>query len=233
MMPLWTTRRGALHAFGVTSVAVLAGGLPARAASGEPGHMTAMPIAAGHPAAAEVLDDLLAGNRRFAGAHPRHGHNVCAAMATAGTQRPKALVVGCIDSRVPPEAVFDQDFGSICVARSGAHVLDRGVLGSVEFAVAELGVRLVMVLGHERCGAVASTVEALASGRRPAGAVAYLVDEIAPAVAEAGGPHHPQVHTRATRRHVTRTVDRLRHVTDAAVVGGVYDLDSGRVELIG
>jgi carbonic anhydrase len=180
---------------------------------------------------AEALADLLAGNRRFVAGWPRYGHDFRAAAAASGDQQPYALVLGCIDSRVPLEAIFDQNFGAICVARSGAHVLDRALLGSVEFAVQQLAVPLVMVLGHERCGAVASTVEAMRSGRRPTGALAYLVEEIAPAVAEAGGPHHPQVHSRALRRHVNRTVQRLRELDDVSVVGAVYDLDSGRVDV--
>jgi carbonic anhydrase len=197
-------------------------------------HGTATPSAspsAIRPGPNEALAELLAGNRRFVAGRPRHGHHLRAAAAASGDQQPYALVLGCIDSRVPLEAVFDQNFGAICVARSGAHVLDRALVGSVEFAVRQLAVPLVMVLGHERCGAIASTVEAMRSGQRPAGELAYLVDEIAPAVAEAGGPDHPQVHARTLRRHVTRTVDRLRELDEVSVVGAVYDLDSGRVEL--
>jgi carbonic anhydrase len=114
------------------------------------------------------------------------------------------------------------------------------VLASIEFALSELGVSLVMVLGHERCGAIGATVEALRTGRRPSGGMAYLVDEIAPAVTSVG-PHHPNVLTRALRRHVTRTVKRVAQTPlvaegcrtgKVAVVGAVYDLDTGRVELI-
>jgi carbonic anhydrase len=206
-----------------------------------PDQETATPAA--RPGAAEALADLLAGNRLFVAGRPRYGHDFRAAAAASGDQQPYALVLGCIDSRVPLEAIFDQNFGAICVARSGAHVLDRALLGSVEFAVRQLAVPLVMVLGHERCGAIASTVEAIRSGRRPAGTLAYLVEEIAPAVAEAGGPHHPQVHSLALRKHVNRTVQRLRELDGASeldgvselggvnVVGAVYDLDSGRVDL--
>jgi carbonic anhydrase len=192
------------------------------------------PVAPAHPAAAAALTELLDGNRRFVEGRPEHGHDVSAAAAASGGQTPHAVLLGCIDSRVPLEAIFDQTFGSICVVRSGAHVVDRAVLGSVEFAVAQLGVPLVMVLGHERCGAVASTVEALRHGTRPTGPLAYLVDEIAPAVAEVGldGPDVPGA---AMRAHVTRTVrliQGLEAVTGGAeVVGAVYDLDTGRVEL--
>jgi carbonic anhydrase len=193
--------------------------------------------ASGAPAAA--LGELLQGNRRFVEGRPEHGHNVSAAAAASGGQKPRAVLLGCIDSRVPLEAIFDQTFGSICVVRSGGHVLDRAVLGSVEFAVSELKVPLVMVLGHERCGAVASTVEAVRNGNRPTGSLGYLVDEIAPAVTEVG-LDGPDVAARALRVHVARTVRRLRDLDVVAtatadgrvdVVGAVYDLDTGRVIL--
>lgn len=189
---------------------------------------------------AESLADLLAGNRRFAAGRPRYGHHVANAAARSRSQQPYAVVVGCIDSRVPLEAVFDQNFGSICVVRSGAHVLDRSILGSIEFAVTQLDVSLVMVLGHERCGAIASTVEALRTGKRPDGSLSYLVDEIAPAV-EAVGVDDGNVFAKALREHVWRTVERLREVpllaeADAQgkvhVVGAVYDLDTGVVTIL-
>jgi len=189
---------------------------------------------------AEALSDLLAGNRRFAAGRPRYGHHVANAAARSRSQQPYAVVVGCIDSRVPLEAVFDQNFGSICVVRSGGHVLDRSIVGSIEFAVSALDVSLVMVLGHERCGAIASTVEALRSGNRPGGSLSYLVDEIAPAV-EAVGVDDGNVDAKALREHVWRTVERLREVrllaeADAQgkvhVVGAVYDLDTGVVTIL-
>ncbi|WP_433386844.1 carbonic anhydrase [Micromonospora sp. KLBMP9576] len=194
----------------------------------------------GTPRAA--LAELLAGNRRFVSGQPIHGHDVTAAAAAAsGDQQPYAVLLGCIDSRVPLEAIFDQTFGSICVIRTGGHVLDRAVLGSIEYVVGELGVPLVMVLGHERCGAVAAAVDTLRGGGSPGGALAYLVDRIAPAVAEAG-IDDPQVHPKALRRHVLRTVAALR--ADALlvgpvaagrldVVGALYDLATGEVALTG
>nr|WP_244871456.1 carbonic anhydrase [Catellatospora sp. IY07-71] len=182
----------------------------------------------------------MAGNRRFVAGRPRYGHHVAEAAARSGGQEPYAVVVGCIDSRVPLEAVFDQNFGSICVVRSGAHVLDRSVVGSVEFAVSELHASLVMVLGHERCGAVAATVDALRTGSRPDGFMGYLVDQIAPAVTETG-LNDEQVQAKALRRHVTRTAEQLRladRLAQAAaagrvqIVGAVYDLDTGVVDLL-
>lgn len=188
----------------------------------------------------DALAELLAGNRRFVGGHPEHGHEVSAAAAASGGQFPHAVVLGCLDSRVPLEAIFDQTFGSICVIRSGGHVVDRAVLGSVDFAVSALKVPLIMVLGHVRCGAVDATVQALRTGVRPDGDVGYLVDEIAPAV-ESVGLDDPDLTAKAMRAHVTRTVRRLRDVTGVpesmaagtvSIAGAVYDLDTGRVEVL-
>ena len=190
--------------------------------------------------AADALAELVAGNKRFVSGRPEHGHRVSAAAAASGGQQPHAVVVGCIDSRVPLEAIFDQTFGSICVVRSGGHVVDRAVLGSVGFAVVELGVPLVMVLGHKRCGAVQATVAALRAGETPAGDIGYLVDELSPAV-RAVGVDDPDAAEKAMRAHVGRTVRRLRDMDSVAdlvsagrvqVVGAVYDLDTGIVDLL-
>lgn len=189
---------------------------------------------------ADALAELIAGNRRFVSSRPQHGHEVSAAASASGGQLPHAVVLGCIDSRVPLEAIFDQTFGSICVIRSGGHVVDRAVLGSVGFAVSALKVPLIMVLGHVRCGAVDATVKALRTGQRPEGDVGYLVDEIAPAV-QAVGVDDPDVTAKAMRAHVARTVRRMRDVTGVpeaiaagrvTVTGAVYDLDTGWVDLI-
>src|SRR3954454_7372631 len=115
---------------------------------------------------ADALAELVAGNKRFVSGRPEHGHDVSAAAAASGGQQPHAVVLGCIDSRVPLEAIFDQTFGSICVVRSGGHVVDRAVLGSIDFAVAKLEVPLIMVLGHARCGAIDAAVTAVRAGVR-------------------------------------------------------------------
>jgi carbonic anhydrase len=189
---------------------------------------------------ADALAELVAGNKRFVTGRPEHGHRVSSAAAASGSQQPHAVVLGCIDSRVPLEAIFDQTFGSICVVRSGGHVVDRAVLGSVGFAVTKLNVPLVMVLGHVRCGAIEATVESLRSGERPGGDLGYLVDEIEPA-ARAAGLDDPEAAAKAMPLHVTRTVKRLREVDGVgdgiargrvAIAGAFYDLDTGYVELL-
>ena len=205
--------------------------------------MTTAPSAPPEPPitdADDALAELVAGNKRFVSGRPEHGHRVSSAAAASGGQQPHAVVLGCIDSRVPLEAIFDQTFGSICVVRSGAHVLDRAVLGSVDFAVDKLGVPLIMVLGHKRCGAVQASVDAVRAGEQPAGDIGYLVGEIAPAVREVG-LDTPDVAEKAMRAHVTRTVRRLRDGTGVAaaiaegrvqIVGAAYDLDTGWVDLL-
>ena len=189
----------------------------------------------------EALAELVSGNRRFVSGRPEHGHDVSAAAAASGGQQPHAVVLGCIDSRVPLEAIFDQTFGSICVVRSGGHVVDRAVLGSIGFAVAKLGVPLIMVLGHVRCGAVDAAVAALRAEERPDGDLGYLVDEIAPSV-RAAGLDDRDAAAKAMRIHVGRTVRRMRDIAGVpeaiadgrvSVVGAVYDLDTGWVDVLG
>lgn len=186
-----------------------------------------------------ALAELLAGNQRFVEGEPRYGHHVNAAMAAAAQQRPIAVVLGCIDSRVPLEAVFDQGFGAICVVRSAGHVLDRAVLGSVEFAVCELRVSLLMVLGHSRCGAVQAAIAKVHTGQRPAGSLGFVVDQIALAVQQApAGDHSPSAVVRAHTGRTVAALSRLEQVREPVesgtlgLVGAVYNLDSGRVETL-
>jgi len=193
----------------------------------------------------EVLADLLAGNRRFMGGHPRFGHDVSSPRARTEDHRPTALVLGCLDSRVPPEAIFDQDFGTTVVVRTGGHALDAAVVGSVEFAVSVFEVAVVVVLGHQYCGAVSATVAAVRTGDRPGGALGELVGLIEPAVQEvaepAGGRDLADLADLVIDRHVARTVDSLLEVPaikaraaagGVRVVGARYQIDTGRVGLL-
>jgi carbonic anhydrase len=184
----------------------------------------------------DPLGQLLAGNRRWAAGRPRHPHTSVARRAqVARGQDPFAVVFTCIDSRVPPELVFDRGLGDLFVVRTGAHVVDDAVLGSLEFGPAELGTPLVFVLGHERCGAVIAAIEAFEHhGGRAPGHIQAVVDALEPAYrAAAGRPGDPVENT--VRAQTQLTVARLRHdslLQDVQVVGGRYDLDTGRVELV-
>lgn len=200
------------------------------------------PVMAPTPRAAPVdrtdadsaLAALLSGNERFVAGRPAHGHAIGAAIAAAQTPRPVAAVVGCMDARVPVEAVLDQDFGALFVARAAGHVLDRAGFASLELAVTAFDVRLVLVLGHTGCAAVAAAVEANRGGRRPPGHVGFVFDEIGRSLGGVppGGYEDPE---RVARRHVGRTVTAVRDTLGAArvsVVGAVYDVRTGRVEVL-
>jgi carbonic anhydrase len=193
-----------------------------------------------------ILRDLLEGNRRFAGgqaAGPRRSPEDFAALAAG--QTPEAIIVGCADSRVSPEILFDQGVGDLFVIRVAGNVVSNtGVIvkGSIEYAVAELGVPLVLVLGHSQCGAVKAALQHLEAKDALPGAIAGLVDVIKPAVAASRGkPGDPL--DNAIRANVVAGVARLKSLPPIVapavkrgkltVVGGVYDLKSGVVTMIG
>lgn len=186
---------------------------------------------------------LIMGNQRFVSGRTAHGHDVTDARLNAGGQRPYAVVVTCVDARVIPEAIFDTGFGDICVIRTAGHVLDRAVIGSVEFAVAELRVPLVVVLGHEACAAVRVAVDTIVSGDQPPGHLGYLVEEIAPAVTtgSGGSPDSETSYERTIHKHARRVAAALRAlpaVRAAASAGAVdvaparYDVTDGRVAFL-
>jgi carbonic anhydrase len=185
----------------------------------------------------DALARLLVGNRRHAAGRPGLlGEDAARRTAVATGQRPFATVLSCVDSRVPPELVFDRGLGDLVVIRSAGEVLDAAVLGSVEFGVAELHTPLLMVLGHERCGAV----QAALKGGAAEGSLGYLVEQLQPAVAEGRrSPGDPVANVVAA--NVRRVVARLRRspligpaAADGSLLltGGVYDLDSGLVTLL-
>ncbi|MFF0746024.1 carbonic anhydrase [Streptomyces sp. NPDC004111] len=188
----------------------------------------------GPATAAEALERLRAGNARFATRRSRHPHLGAERLrAVAAAQHPFAMVLGCIDSRVPPEHVFDQGIGDLLCIRTAGQALDGAVLGSIQYGVEELGVRLVLVLGHERCGAVSAAVEHVRSGAAPRGHLARVIEEIAPAAKETLGPGSAADWVeQAVRANVTR----VRHALaadpafdGATVAGARFDLDTGRV----
>ena len=193
-----------------------------------------------------VLMDLVEGNRRFASGQtqaPRRRPEDFSALAAG--QRPDAVVVTCADSRVPPEIVFDQGVGDLFVVRVAGNVVSGAgaiVKGSIEYAVAELGVSLIIVLGHTQCGAVKAVLQHIDAHDRLPGAIAGLVQALQPAVASAKGkPGDPL--DNAIRANVLTGVARLKGLPPIVapavkrgalkVVGGVYDLQSGLVAIIG
>lgn len=120
-------------------------------------------------------------------------------------QRPFATVFSCVDSRVPPELVFDRGLGDLFVIRTAGQVIDQAVLGSIEYGVAELEIPLLVVMGHSACGAVKATVASIASGEVPEAEIAYLVDSIAPAVAQAKEELKPVTKKTTKKKAATTT----------------------------
>lgn len=188
----------------------------------------------------QALRRLLAGNRRHAtGRAQRPNQSVGRRREVAGGQRPFATILACADSRVPPELVFDQGLGDLFVVRVAGNIVDDAVLGSVEFGAEELHIPLVVVLGHEKCGAVAAAVSL--AGEAP-GHIGSLVKPIKPAVEAARGQPGDLLDN-AVRANVGLSVRALRTSTPILadlvregrlkIVGARYDLDSGVVTVIG
>jgi len=182
-----------------------------------------------------ALAELLDGNHRYATGHSRHpdeSRPLRHRLATA--QHPFAVIVGCVDSRVPPELVFDQGLGDLLCIRTAGEVLDEAVLASIQYGVEELRIPLVLVLGHERCGAVAATLDHLETGAPVPGHLALLVDEIAPAARRTRGlPGDWAEHTMTS--HTAWVRDAIRAdpaFTSAHVVAARFDLDTGVVTLL-
>lgn len=189
-------------------------------------------------AASEALDDLKAGNLRFCADRaegPRRDAE--RRRSVAAEQSPKAAVLTCSDSRVVPELLFDQGLGDLFVVRTAGHVLDRGAVGSLEYALEHLQIPLVLILGHSRCGAVTSAV----AGRPGPGGIDWVMNAIRPSVWATVSAQGDAVEN-AAREHARRTSSDLvrmsallheaverRHVS---VVSAYYDLASGSVEFV-
>ena len=187
-----------------------------------------------------VLRDLMAGNARFVAGKPRPRDWSAEVKASVGAQYPKAVILSCLDSRVPVEAVFDQGIGDIFVARVAGNVEGEQTLGSMEFATKAAGARLVLVLGHQGCGAVKGSI-----ARVKLGNLTGLLDEIRPAVdAAERQPHRDESELLdlAVRENVNRTVADIRARSPILaelekqgairIVGAYYSLKDGKVTLL-
>jgi carbonic anhydrase len=169
-----TTRRQ----FTLTTAFVLAGGWRALAHAADPAPAHRM------PSASEIWDGLVAGNKRFVAGKPRARQLGSLRRELANGQHPLVTVLGCADSRVSPSLVFDQTIGELFEVRVAGNVADPAALGSIEYAVEHLHTPVLLVLGHDKCGAV----EAAASGAAmPTPALEALVKKIQPAVASVRG----------------------------------------------
>jgi carbonic anhydrase len=189
----------------------------------------------------DALRLLTEGNQRFADNRAEHvDDNLDRRMAVRTGQRPFATILSCVDSRVPVELLFDRGFGDLVVIRSAGEVLDRSVIGSLEFGVAELNTPVLMVLGHQRCGALTAAVKAFDTKSSGEDDLGFLADALAPAVVQVSGQPGDRV-TNAVRANVALTVAQLRKTPmlgsleaqgKVKIVGGYYDLDTGKVDVI-
>jgi len=203
------------------------------------------------PAAADrspdtVLKLLLEGNQRFMKGQPsllsRRRPEDFAALASG--QAPLAIIVGCADSRVAPELIFDQGVGDLFVVRLAGNVVSGAgptVKGSIEYAVAELGVRLIMVLGHSQCGAVKAAIEHIEAKDVLPGSIDALIDPIRVAVTAAQGQSGDKLDN-VIKANVAKGVERLKSLDpivskvaktgELKVVGATYELSSGLVKIL-
>jgi carbonic anhydrase len=194
------------------------------------------------PADASAWQRLFDGNARFVSGQTRHPHQDGQhRVELAAGQKPFAVIIGCADSRTSPEILFDQGLGDLFVIRLAGNIVDEAALGSVEFAIAQLGARLIVVLGHEKCGAVKATVGVVNGDPPPANHVASIVEAIKPAALAAKGREGDAVEN-AVRENVHEVVERLKtsapilaplvKAGELEVVGARYDLDDGKVEIV-
>ena len=191
----------------------------------------------------QVLERLSAGNIRFVdGDLTTRNHSSLVRDAAAG-QAPKAMVLSCVDSRVPVEDIFDQGIGDIFVARVAGNIENTDILGSIEFATKVSGAKLIVVLGHESCGAIRAAIDNVQLGN-----ITALLENIKPAV-EALSDYpgeqtssNPEFVHLVAEKNVELTVQNILEKSpivadmvasgEVNIIGGVYDLHSGEVELL-
>lgn len=191
---------------------------------------------------AQAWQRLRAGNDRFVAGRSNHPNQDADTRASLlDTQHPFAVIFGCSDSRLAAEIIFDLGLGDAFVVRTAGHVIGETVLGSLEYSVSVLSVPLIVVLGHDSCGAVTATKNAVDTGDLPGGHMRTLVDLITPSVLSSMRNGEHEVNSMVVE-HVKQTSARLlessRLLSDAvatkqtAVVGLSYRLREGRAELV-
>jgi carbonic anhydrase len=193
--------------------------------------------------AAEALTRLKQGNRRFARGKVRHAHEAASwRNHLKSGQQPFATILACSDSRVPPELVFDQGLGDLFVIRVAGNVVASDVVGSIQYAIAHLKTRLVLVMGHEGCGAVTAAVESLAGRGTELKFIEALIERIEPGLAKLPAALEGADRVRAAvEANVRWTLRELAAIHEGkralkskavALVGAVYELDSGTVRFL-
>ena len=240
MTDIHVDRRGLLRGLGccatLPAVAVLA-----NSASAQETAIAPIPVPE-NPTPQQALDILKAGNAGFLTDAPyRAADTRERRLEIAAGQKPFAVLVGCSDSRVSPELLFGRGLGELFIIRVAGNTVDLTALGSIEYAVAHLGVPLIVVLGHERCGAVAAAVEVVENNAIFEGAIGSMVEPIVPAVLSAKGVEGDLLEN-SVRANVERVVARLltsgvviENLVEEGklmVVGARYDLEDGVVEFL-
>jgi len=186
---------------------------------------------------------LKEGNERFVAGKPQHpSQSVAHRASLADGQKPTAVVLGCSDSRVAAELIFDQGLGDMFVVRTAGQAIDAAVLGSIEFAVMVLDVPLIVVLGHDSCGAVKAALGAIDDGVIPGGFVRDVVERVTPSILMGRREGLSRV-DEFEERHVRETVAQLMSRSSAiaervaavalAIAGVTYHLADGRAALRG
>jgi carbonic anhydrase len=192
---------------------------------------------------ADAVERLVAGNARFVSGHMRHAHEAAAwRKHLQASQHPFATILACSDSRVPPELVFDQGFGDLFVIRVAGNIVSTDVLGSLQYAIRHLGCPLIVVMGHESCGAVTAAVDAIAGRANEPRFIAALLAAITPGLkdlpAELEGAERVHAAVEANVRWSIRQLLALpeskRAVKEKRVmlVGAVYDIATGIVRFL-
>ncbi|MDT0469939.1 carbonic anhydrase [Streptomyces gibsoniae] len=190
----------------------------------------------------QAFDLLLEGNQRFVSGTSEHPNQDAARRTeTAPGQRPFAVLFGCSDSRLAAEIIFDRGLGDLFVVRTAGHVMGPEVLGSIEYGADVLDAPLIVVLGHDSCGAIAAARAALEDGLTPAGYVRDVVERVTPSVLAARAAGHNKADA-ILEEHVRHTVDllldRSRTLAErvatgrTAVVGLCYRLADGGARLV-
>ncbi|MGI4896297.1 MAG: carbonic anhydrase [Janthinobacterium lividum] len=225
-------RRRMIGALGLTGAGITLGVGASPASAAEPWPSTGD----------AALNRLIAGNIRFATGQAHHsGQDVDAVHASAQGQHPFVIALGCSDSRVSPELLFDEGVGAVFDQRVAGGIVDSAILGSIEFAVGEFAPPLLLVLGHERCGAVSATVKVVESGGRGPEHVQRIVEAIRPAVLavrDQPGDLIENAVRENTRMVTEQLVKRSRIIRRAVRAGSLdvrgarYDLDTGLVEVL-
>jgi len=191
---------------------------------------------------AQAWAKLARGNERFVAGTYSHPHQDAARRdSLTGGQAPFAVFFGCADSRVAAEIIFDRGLGDLFVVRTAGHVIDPGVLGSIEFGVAVLDIPLVVILGHDSCGAVSATVRAVRDGVLPGGYIRDIVERVTPSVLaarQAGMSTADEIEAEHVRHTLHLLTERSRLIGDRvdsgqlAVVGATYNLGDGRARIV-